>query len=76
MKAPVLESLFNKVLDMKANFSLSKETPGQVFSCEYSEIVKNSLFYTILLVAPSERLYWILKRKIYLFDKLSRCESI
>ena len=76
MKAPVLESLFNKVLDMKANFSLLKETPGQVFSCEYSEIVKNSLFYTILLVAPSESLYWILKRKIYLFDKSFRCESI
>ena len=76
MKAPVLESLFNKVLDMKANSSLLKETSGQVFSCEYSEIVKNSLFYTILLVAPSERLYWILKRKVYLFDKSFRCESI
>ena len=31
MKALVLESLFNKVLDMKANCSLLKETPGQVF---------------------------------------------
>ena len=41
MKAPVLESLFNK------------ETPTQVFSCEYFEIFRNSLFYKTPLVASS-----------------------
>ena len=30
-----------------------KETPTQVFSCEYCEILKNSLFYRSLAAAAS-----------------------
>ena len=37
----MFESLFNKV-------TLLKETPTQVFSCEYSEIFKNSFFHRAL----------------------------
>ena len=36
MKIPALQSLFNKVKE--------KETSTQVFSCEYCEILKNTLF--------------------------------
>ena len=41
----MLESLFLLYL---------KETPTQVFSCEYCEIFKNSFFYRTPLVAASE----------------------
>ena len=37
VKTPVLKSLFNKLYQ--------KETPAQVFSCEYCEIFKKSFFH-------------------------------
>ena len=42
MKTPLPESLFNFI---------KKETLGQVFSCEFSEISKNTSSYRIPLVA-------------------------
>ena len=48
----MLESLFNKVAGLIA--TLLKKTPTQVFSCEYSEIFKNSYFYRRPLVLASE----------------------
>ena len=43
-KISVLKSLFNTVRGLKAcNFN-KKETPAQVFSCEYHKIFKNSCF--------------------------------
>ena len=40
-ETPVLESLFNKVAGIRACSLIKKETPTQVFSCEYCEILKN-----------------------------------
>ena len=48
-KTPFLESLFNKVAGLKACIFNNKETPTQVFSCEYCEIFKNSFFIEHLL---------------------------
>ena len=42
----MLESLFNKVADLKA--------PPQVFSCEYCEIFKNTYFEEHLRTAASD----------------------
>ena len=39
------ESLFNKVGGLKACIFIKKENPTQVFSYEYCEIFKNSIFY-------------------------------
>ena len=50
---PVLESLSKKVAGLEARKSIKKETPSQVFSCEYCEIFKNSFFYRTSLVAAS-----------------------
>ena len=47
MKAPVLESVFNKVAGL--------ETPTQVLCCEYCEIFKNTFFEIQLLMAASSR---------------------
>ena len=41
----MLESLFNKVADLKTCHFIKKETPTQVLSCEYCEIFKNTFFY-------------------------------
>ena len=38
------EPLFNRVAGLNA-CSFTKETPTQVFSCEYCEILKNTLFH-------------------------------
>ena len=43
-KISVLKSLFNTVRDLKARNFNKKETPTQVFSCEYHKIFKNSCF--------------------------------
>ena len=44
MKTPVLESLINNVAALQpCNFI--KETPTQVFSCEYCKIYRISFFY-------------------------------
>ena len=37
-----------------------KETPAQVFSCEYCQIFKSSIFYRTLLVVASIVLYFFL----------------
>ena len=43
IKTPVLESLFNKVLDMVSlRAATSKETPTQVLSCQYCKTFKNN----------------------------------
>ena len=42
-------SLFNKIFK---NF-FKKETPAQVFSCKFCEIIKNTFFYRTLPVAAS-----------------------
>ena len=51
MKTTVLESLFNKVAGLQA---CNKETPTQVFSCEYCEIFKNTYFEERLRTSVSE----------------------
>ena len=43
MKTPVLESPFNTLQHSRPAYSL-KETPTQVFSCEYCKIFKNTYF--------------------------------
>ena len=45
----MLESLFNKVAGLKSCIFIKKETPTQLFSCEYCEIFKNSFFYRTLV---------------------------
>ena len=40
----MLESPFNKVAGLKVCIFIKKETPTQLFSCEYCEILKNSFF--------------------------------
>ena len=43
----MLESLFDKVAGLKDYIFVKKETPAQVFSCEYYEIFKNRFLYSI-----------------------------
>ena len=45
---------------MASNF-FKKETPTQVFSCEYHKMFEKSLFYGTLLVAASEN-GWIISK--------------
>ena len=52
-KLSVLKSFFNKVADLKVCSFINREAPTQVFTCEYREIFKNSLFYGTSLVAAS-----------------------
>ena len=52
-KTPVLESLFNKVAGLKA-CNYIKETPTQVFSCEYYKIFKNTYFEKHLRAAAPD----------------------
>ena len=40
----MLKSPFNKVAGLKVCIFIKKETPTQLFSCEYCEILKNSFF--------------------------------
>ena len=51
-KAPVPESLLNKVAAQACNFT-KKETLAQVFCCEFCEISKSAFFYRTPLVAAS-----------------------
>ena len=46
----MLESLFDKVAGPKACIFIEKETPTQVFFCEYCEIIENSVFIEQLLL--------------------------
>ena len=51
----VFESLFNKVISLKAcNFIKKKRTLTQMFSCEYHKVFQNSFSYETPLVAASE----------------------
>ena len=60
-KKPVLESLFDKSCRPESFQTYEKETPTQMFSCEYCESFKNSFFYRTLLVAASAGwLPWLL----------------
>ena len=43
-ETPVLESPFNKVAGLKVCIFVKEETPTQLFSYEYCEILKNSFF--------------------------------
>ena len=43
-KISVLESLFSKVTGVMACKFLKKDTPTQVFSCEYHKMSKKSFF--------------------------------
>ena len=53
-----LRLFFNKV-----TYISKKETLAQVFSCEFSEIFKNTFFIEHLLVTASEScLYYIIRR--------------
>ena len=49
----VLESLFNEVSGLRTA-TLLKETPTQVFSCEYYQIFKNIYFEEHLQTAASK----------------------
>ena len=50
MKTPVLESLINNVAGLQpCNFI--KETPTQVFSCEYCKSSRSSFLYRALVIA-------------------------
>ena len=53
-KMSMLESLFNKVTGLMACNFIKKETPTQVFSCEYHKMIENSFFYGTPPVAASE----------------------
>ena len=45
---------FNEVATLRSAILLKKETLAQVFSCEFCEIPKNTLFYRTPLVVASE----------------------
>ena len=57
-KTPVFESLFNKVAGLKACIFIKKETPTQVFSCEYCETFTNSLFTKHLFIILFRNFMW------------------
>ena len=48
-KTPVPVTFFNKVAAFRPATLLKKETLVQVFSCEFCEISKNTVFYRTLL---------------------------
>ena len=49
-----MESPFNKVTGLMACNFIKKETPTQVFSCEYHKMLEKSLFHGAPPVAASE----------------------
>ena len=53
-KISVLGSLFNKVTGLMACNFINKETPTQVFSCEYHKMFEKSIFYGTPPMATSE----------------------
>ena len=50
----VLESPFNKVTGLMVRNFIKKETPTQVFSCEYHKMFEKSSFYGTPPVAASQ----------------------
>ena len=62
-KRSVLKSLFSEIRGLKAcNFN-KKETPTEVFSCEYHKTFKNSFFI--------EHLWWLLLNMVEIFLRIS-----
>ena len=56
-KKPVLKPLFGKVSGLKGCVFIQKETPTQVFFCEYYKIFKNSFFIEGLFIKPFRNFY-------------------
>ena len=53
----MLDSLFNKVVDLQACNSIKIETPTQVFSCECCGFFENAYFEEHLEMDASEDLH-------------------
>ena len=53
-KIYVLEALFNKVTTLMVCSFTKKETPTQVFSCEYRNMFEDNVFYGTPPVAASK----------------------
>ena len=63
METPVLKSLFNKAAQPFSSATLLKETPTQMFSCDYCEIFMNTYFGEHLQRAASVYSKYLLKYK-------------
>ena len=57
-----------KISVLESLLTLLKETPAQVFSCEYCKIFKNSIFYRAPLLAPA-KLFILNSKRNSLFVK-------
>ena len=53
----ILKPLFGKVSGLKGCVFIQKETPTQVFFCEYYKIFKNSFFIEGLFIKPFRNFY-------------------
>ena len=53
METPVLESLFNKAAGLPVCKFIKKETPIQVFSCDYCKVFQKTYFEKYLRTAAS-----------------------
>ena len=76
-KISVLKSLFNIVRDLKTRNSNKKDTPTQVFSCEYHKIFKDSCFIKLswgLLLSMVEELLRISRYLWYLYRIICKRE--
>ena len=62
------ESVFNKVAELKACNFIKKETPTQVFSCEYGKLFKNSLFV--------KHLWWLLLYLLGMIISRNPCKRL
>ena len=60
----MLKSLFHKVTGLKT-YIFIKETPTQVFYCEYCEIFKNTYFKEHLSTNASEEITFSLNIKVF-----------
>ena len=61
-KTLVLESLFNKMADLKVCNFIEKEISPQLFSCKYRKTLKKSFMYGITMVTASENGWRISKK--------------
>ena len=59
----MLESLLDKITALKACKFIKKETPSQVFSCEYYKTFKISFIYGTPPVAAFEN-GWIISKNL------------
>ena len=50
MKTTVLESIVDKIASLIACIFIEKDTPTQIFFCDYCEIIENSFFIEHLLL--------------------------